>query len=977
MPDNVLRTEQIWMFGKRYDFDVYATDLALDGFQYQGGLTAAPTRRQKNQIVLHYTAGAGRARATVDWWNTLANLPHFICPRWFNNPPHHYGAAAAGACPAGHGALVKGQKYASAQYVLERAQHRETPAAHPYADVVEVTPSDYVAFHGGVVNRNSVGIEISNVGWNFAIPTGDATTGAGAAQRPVDQNRWLHLAVAVRGQNDFEAYQEEQYLALLLLLRHLCIRHRIPRQFLGNTTEEKMARWWHNLPAAEERLTRSRLLRFRGILSHMNCHEDKACGGPALHRNRLFRGITDEWWLPVQLDGSERTYYMGPFDPQPNVPSFFRWEGGALQAHLFHDANLDALQETRSYFDLEQLPYYYAYVETAVPGGHFPIGRNKVWHGGIHFAAPAGNRKVYAAASGTIVAARLGGNAATEANPSLGSQRFVLIRHCVHLETEPDPGGGRRINYTAAPKYVFTLYMHLAAFADVGAANNANPPWFNYWLRHKRRDGDDPNAVFCPEVEVAVGDWLGECGTFRSQRLLHFEVVSREELSMSPWHDAQLRIHDPDSNAVCDAAAINRFVTDRLGDGIDTLDILRGARRLRDVKSYHKSEWALTSADAFAPVIRDARRRGVLWPLLRPFMWVADAVAACPDLTSQLCDANGMMWHYHPLTFMGLVNQLVLAENRQVNEPDLQNTNVTMENGYLKRFVTYAGGVAQPALADAQVLRPFDISDTAHDAFHYHFTRLDLACRSDVAPPNETRFNLALLDVLEGIRMLYNASLRVHLAHVCAAHNVAANANACIMGTVDGLAAHALGHAVDVSPANPNPARCRDVWRAARAVINRYNPTFDESAGEPSRGDLPAGFARVDMATTPAIQAKLEANQALTAAEAAAFRLHLELVEGELVVRWECWLRRRSRATAVRVHDGGVLGVYATSADATAERAAGTTAVDAAGLEGWLKRPSRALRVKLHDGGVIGVYASREDAEAEKERDFAWPKLEE
>jgi hypothetical protein len=74
----------------------------------------------------------------------------------------------------------------------------------------------------------------------------------------------------------------------------------------------------------------------------MNCHKDKECGGPAMHRNRLFRGIVDEWWMPVEVDGTDRPYYMGPFDPQNNAASYFRWTGAALQAELFHDANLDA-----------------------------------------------------------------------------------------------------------------------------------------------------------------------------------------------------------------------------------------------------------------------------------------------------------------------------------------------------------------------------------------------------------------------------------------------------------------------------------------------------------------------------------------------------------------------------------------------------------------------------------------------------------
>src|SRR5215472_1828978 len=118
-----------------------------------------------------------------------------------------------------------------------------------------------------------------------------------------------------------------------------------------------------------------------------------------------------------------------------------------------------------------------------------------MWHGGLHLAPAPTNRKVYAAASGTIVAARMGGNAQVEADQAYGSQRFVLIRHCVHLEQEPDPSGSpgdTRINYAHDPIYVFTLYMHLAPLASADAAK---PPWFNYWQR--RNPGADATKVFC------------------------------------------------------------------------------------------------------------------------------------------------------------------------------------------------------------------------------------------------------------------------------------------------------------------------------------------------------------------------------------------------------------------------------------------------------------------------------------------------
>ena len=237
-------------------------------------------------------------------------------------------------------------------------------------------------------------------------------------------------------------------------------------------------------------------MRFRGILSHMNCHNTKECGGPAMHCNRLFRGIIDEWWLPIQIDGTERGYYMGPFDPQPDTPSFFRWSSGTLQAHLFHDCDMDALQETKSYFDLNQAPWYFTQTENPQLGGLFPIGTNRVWHAGVHFKPPDSNAKVYAATSGTIVAARLGSNAAIENDPEYGSQRFLLIRHCVYWQQEDGAAGAQQINYKIDPSHFFTLYMHLTPVANIGGVDNNNPPWFNYWRRRNPDAG--ASAVFSP-----------------------------------------------------------------------------------------------------------------------------------------------------------------------------------------------------------------------------------------------------------------------------------------------------------------------------------------------------------------------------------------------------------------------------------------------------------------------------------------------
>lgn len=1069
MPDSIRRTEHIWMFGKRVDFSIYESSEALHETQYRRSGTN-PVRKQKNQIVLHYTAANNPAENTIRYWSQHGPVTHsWVCPRYFRTTGgHNWGTAyqwrcpEAGCgwtgngrcpthgdreknqCPSGHGNVIKGRIRASSQYIVEVAQNRLN-TAQDYSDVIEVVDSDYVAYHAGVVNENSVGIEIANTGWNLANVRHDAMTNLGSVHYLDDANRWLrlldpagvgtetnltnhptykcphndanfpnghqwygnrgggrcptHSARTPAGEAWYQAYQEEQYRTLLLLLRSLSIKHRIPRRFLGESAHEKMKRWWHLPGGASQRESRSRVMRFRGILSHMNVHDGKECGGPALHRNRLFRGIIDEWWMPVQLNGMVRPYYSGPFDLQPNTESFYRHTPAGTQSELFRDANLEALQETRSYFDLDEVEWYYANTETAQPGdqhgiggGTFPIGRNKIWHGGVHLCPPEANRRVYAAASGTIVAAKIDSDSDVEASANYGSQRFVLIRHTVYHQTESDPDGGTRINYTADPTYFFSLYMHLAPFADpVNAVNNNNPTWYNCWVR-RNQDAAPPSGVFCPDVEVSVGDWLGSCGLYRGRQLVHFEIMSRHELTVEPWDGDPAR--DGNRDLVADSTTIDNFVRDTAGDGIDMADIFRASAQLRNVKSHYRSEWALSSENDLAPLVPPARRASV-WESLRHFMWLSDALSACSDIEAQLCDSNGFFWHYHPITFMAFVNRLILEENAEVQEPDFRNTNVTIEEGYLTRFLwrprwrcpsngsghewygdsgqcsTHGARASNTQIvegsADNERLRPYDISNNTYD---YQFTRAQVACQGAGAhtpgptPPERTRFSITLLDIIETIRRRYAGGNRitVNCAHLCETHSEdsATNRNQCVTGTAQALANHAQGIAVDISPNPANAANARRLWTVVEEVIEDYNDSLDEEGGDASRADLTEGFGQATI--TPA-----------AAPSAVPFTMHIELVREEVAIEWESWVKKPTVAVNALVRNRGLIGLYNTQEEAQSETITTVTARGAQ-WEGCIRQDSEAIRAKVYAGGIIGVYNTREEAEAEKSQDVAWPK---
>jgi hypothetical protein len=944
MANIVSRTEPIWLFGKLENFPIYSCGVALAAGQYAHKAGVAVTHG-KYQIVTHSTDGNNTGLATVTDWNRKA------------------AANEAGG----------------AHYVVERAQDRSS-AAQAYSDVVEVVPSDTVVWQAEILNTGSIGIEVANVCTEFThLKPGDGQATPDGI-RPKDKNGWLHFKTKPKYPNsniqslDFQAYQNEQTLALILLLRSLCMKHRIPRRFLGDTIAQKMQVYW----PSGTKSSLSQLMRFRGLLSHMNC-SDRECSSPALHRNRLFRGIIDEWWLPVELDGTERPYYMGPFDPQPNMPSFFRWNRAhVLQKELFHDADPDALQDTHSYYDLDKTQMYYATTEDPALGGTFPIGANKLWHGGVHFAAPNGNPKVYAAASGTIVAARLGSNEEVENDASLGSQRFVLIRHTLHWKQEASGSG--RIDYQQTPTFFFTLYMHLAKFkGDLANEDTYNPPWFNYWLRH-RAAAADPNAVFCPDAPVSVGDWLGECGLFRGKQMLHFEVMSQFEMTEAPWDDPKNKIVDNDSNVICDSSALNNFVA---GANVSLVDILQASRKLRAVKSFHKSEWALTDESGLIPYLPQ-RSAATFWKRLKFLMWVQDALKVCPDLSTQLCDATGMMWQYHPITFMEYANQLVVRENGA--EPDDSAINVKVEDAFITEYVSFSSGAAAPEAADAARVEPFPIPPSLPAMTtkypvpltdpEYLFTRLELACRfpapHDPAedPPKRTKFHISLLNALQTTRISYDSSITVRLSYVCPAHNKPENRPSCVQGTNQSLASHGAGLAVDIRPGTVSQDTCKKLWTAATQAAAALSASCSDSGGMPSHADLKGHVRNLLVSTLPGVAEKLKASKPLTRDEINGFAIHMELAESTPKVLWFSKLLFGSKALDVRMEASDVVGTFTDGDDAKAANVALTAPVSK--VEGYwdsiIKRGSRAKWVEIRSSDVVGVFDSVGDAQAEAAR---------
>ena len=935
----------VWAFGKPYQFHwVRIEDSANPGVQIQmvsqdfvGGDTAK--RYQKSQIMLHSTGSNNMGLASLSKFRTdgKAGGAHIVLER---TAAHTRGWPGIVPIRASRAAIALIRPDAVSDGTEE------------FIDVVLLADLNAAMNHGSYRNSRTIGIEHHNViatGWGAAKD--ETLTGHGAAKRPADKNRFFEMSsantnsVGWGGTLQFQAFEEEQYNSQILMLRQLCLEHRIPRKFFGTSWVNRLRVYlrWHQVGGkwrvnatpgtAARREDQSMIKNARGIVRHSNVHRNKTCPG-IFHYNRMYRGLIDEWWMPVEITGAERGYYSGPHYLPPfktvavggaghQLPALFRWLTGPVrvESSTMAQADIEPLLETKSYFDEAKVNTYFSHCES-LGGGTFPIGANKVWHGGIHLSPPESGPFVYAAASATVVAARVSSNPETDERAGFGSQRFVLLRHAVYWELEDDADGppasgalpvAKRTKYTDpnpnwGPTYVFSLYMHLDDLADLFSEHAENPRWYNKWLRKQAAAqplpadpdiippqdqleplvgmDDERGRVFNPDVEVSVGDVLGTAGQFAklddpatTQRLLHFEVLSHVDAPVVL--DGSAVIEDLDQNRLCDVAVVNDLLNRHGGQTAEAARL--AAPSLRNHRLRCLSTWSW-SKHVLVDFLGDARADEIFTDVHR-MTWMDDALAVNPDLATQLGD-TGHVWHYHPVYFMQQINALIRADNREFAETEASQeyddvpTNVEVDDdNFLTHYYSYntATDTWTLAAADATVVRPFAGSD-------FKFTRRELACHDSAAvpptahlpanaPPEETRFAYALLEVLQRIRVRYNRSLTIEQAHICPAH----------VGEVRCPAGrspeHQAGVAVDFhDTAGHTQALARRLWTEVGAICTAFNADVDLHGSTSCNGSLPPGYDGVEFhAQTAAVGAKLTAATALTAVELAGFRVHLSL----------------------------------------------------------------------------------------------------
>lgn len=601
---------QVWAYGQEQNF---VLDENEAGLHQQCYLSAGNPGNifDKFQIVLHCTAANNPATRVISGWNAAARQ------------------RAAHGSPHG--------RRASAHFVVDRDEHHPD-SSRPYAHVTlvpDVTDKLRCATRHSTLTRNSIGIEIVNFG-HFTYVNNQGRTVAVRynaeenlpSEVRSNPNAYFRMFPPAKGNCMpvcYQAYQDKQYKTLILLLRYLCKELGIRPVFSGYNADTNLERNWP-LP------TGHRMRRFHGLFSHCNIHTDKSCGGPALHRNRLYRGITDEWWLPIEPGGDQRLYYTGPFDERQGFLDLMEEQPERVP---LVQADINALQDTRSYYELDSEDSYFEYVES-IELGSFPLGRNGCWHGGVHFIPREENLKVYAAASGTIVAARV--VCEDDLEEQMGSSRFVLIKHAVFLETDGS-GGETRFDYEVDPKIVFSLYMHLGRFANENDADNGNPEWFNRWC--ELNPGGSGSGVFNPEMEIMVGDHLGECGPWYEQDYcLHFETISDQWFDLEPWSTIQENCVESSVYQPGPASIASQIVTQPPSD-------------LRNLAVRHPSEWELTEQDLQQPIALSSTRDRI-WSQIQQINWLEEARNVSADIAEHLPQNNPV--HYHPIVLMHSIN---------------------------------------------------------------------------------------------------------------------------------------------------------------------------------------------------------------------------------------------------------------------------------------------------------------------------------
>lgn len=447
----------------------------------------------------------------------------------------------------------------------------------------------HCAFHAGGVNEISVGIELQNRG--------------DAARYPNYYKEGRPTVTCRIHGHQFLCYDytQAQYEAMIRLCRGLTRIFDIKPQSPLDTASRPL---WTKL---DDRRA------YSGFVGHYHLSTNKWDPGP-FDFMRLFRSMGSRVSFPLSAPPKRSGRREDP-------------------AAVFKRA------ATRHFENSEQD------AELHFPVG--PLGRSRLWHGGLHLQATLGS-PVRAAQRGRVVAAKLAAPCA------VGSCNFVLLRHEVAL--------GRQ-SWT-----FFSLYYHLAWDVDDADAAAREIPWLKGRATQAWGQPLEQGRVALLSEAVEAGEIVGRVGeagpTGQRESQIHFAIFAQEELA-SQADPGHWDVYDEGGRSrFCKDARILRRIDRPLGgqrpDGMLSRRELRNFFRfnprraeLRRVVARHLSEWTpggwrdeLNAAPDFAKLPASTRRR-LIAQQIEPTLWWSPEVARHAGLP-----ADGMVYSYHPVGFL-------------------------------------------------------------------------------------------------------------------------------------------------------------------------------------------------------------------------------------------------------------------------------------------------------------------------------------
>lgn len=361
----------IYLNGNEKTFTIFDTPIASN--RYSNGVS----KKLKRQIIIHFTAGDGTAVSVRNDWQN--RQPHQTVSADFKT------AVTKGPPSGSQSVNWQGYKWNADQdkYVQQTIEAWEGHISTPYIvnrdddegknEIHKLYDPDCFSISSGTGWRRETNYQIIAVEFiNFGplIKVGNILNNIYNQNRHTIDEVEKYIKYTFRDYHYYETYDSKQYDSIILLLKYLCREYHIPAEFIKE--KKQLFRNFpdgSNLSSSEQARRKKELAEFKGIYSHQNIQNNKVDVGPGFHWNLVFRGISNRWWPPTEISQLPRNYIINPGKEKPygNITE---------KTHL-------KMEDTKNYYSPTHISKHYN-LNSKYEEGSYPIGKNNLWHGGIH-----------------------------------------------------------------------------------------------------------------------------------------------------------------------------------------------------------------------------------------------------------------------------------------------------------------------------------------------------------------------------------------------------------------------------------------------------------------------------------------------------------------------------------------------------------------------------------------------------------------